>query len=172
MMSHDDPAINQSNINLSSGEAESMAVVKAACEGIAVQRICQEWGSKRVITVYTEATAALALIGKEGLGRARHIDVGVLWLQQRKLKQELSYGKVAGLENGADLFIKYLARDKLEKFIADLGYKLEEGRAKKAVGLYTIQPKYDRMQMVTIHDDAMQCRDSRSSTNFNGNICR
>ena len=103
-----------------------------------------------LITVYSDATATLGLIGNDGLGRARHIDVGVLWLQQRRLKQEIAYGKVAGTENCTDLFTKHVPREKLEKFVGDLGYRLEGGRAQGAMELYEVTTKQRKTMGKTV----------------------
>ncbi len=68
---------------MSSGESEAVGVVKGACEGVSLQRLSEEWGDSRSIVLYSDATVALGFIGKDGLGRARHIDCGVLWLQRK-----------------------------------------------------------------------------------------
>ena len=109
-------AKTQSCITLSSAESEAVAIVKAACEGIAVQRLSSDLWRDRQVTLHADATAALAMAERNGLGKARHIDTGVLWLQQRRLKEELEYAKVLGTENVADLMTNNLEMDKLDKY--------------------------------------------------------
>ena len=118
-----------------------------------------------MITIYTDATAALGLIGKEGLGRARHIDTGVLWLQQKRLKNELTYGKVAGVDNAADMFTKNLAREKMNKFLAELGYRFADGRADGAVELYDVEKEERTTGRLTTEQDktAIEVRVGKTS---------
>ena len=36
------------------------------------------------IGVYTDASAAIGMVQRQGMGRVRHIDVGILWIQQHQ----------------------------------------------------------------------------------------
>ena len=55
-----------------------------------------------------DASAALAIIKRKGLGRTRHIDTGLLWIQQSAAEGRLSYHKALGTVNPADLMTKHL----------------------------------------------------------------
>ena len=52
------------------------------------------------------ASAALGIINRKGLGKTRHIDTGLLWIQQTVADQCLKYAKVLGKENPTDLYTK------------------------------------------------------------------
>ena len=65
--------------------------------------------------VYGDASAALGIINRRGLGRTRHIDTGLLWIQQTAAEKRLAYHKVLGTDNPADLMTKYLSQEILEK---------------------------------------------------------
>ena len=49
-----------------------------------------------------DASAALGIIGRTGLGKMRHVDTSYLWLQQQSIKYKIKFQKVLGTENPAD----------------------------------------------------------------------
>ena len=46
--------------------------------------------------VLGDASAALGIIHRKGLSRTRHIDTGLLWIQQAAAERRLEYAKVLG----------------------------------------------------------------------------
>ena len=58
-----------------------------------------------------DASAALSIIHRKGSGRTRHIDTGLLWIQQTAAEKRLEYSKVLGTINPADLMTKYLTSE-------------------------------------------------------------
>ena len=48
------------------------------------------------IEAFTDATAAIGIAQREGVGRTRHIDTGLLWIQQREAKGDIKVGIVKG----------------------------------------------------------------------------
>ncbi len=68
-------------IMLSSAEAELVAAVMASTEWIggAIQ-MEKAWGHEVGGEVYVDSSAALALVGREGNGKLRHVKVGCLWI--------------------------------------------------------------------------------------------
>ena len=113
----------QHNITISGAEAEAeaVAVVKTVSEAFANQRLCPEFGANFKMNVYIDAQAAKGILEREGVVKIRHIDVGVLWLQQRHLRSQLEFAKVNGSVNPADLMTKGLGRDKIKQFLRDIG---------------------------------------------------
>ena len=63
------------------------------------QRAWASWG---------DASAALGIIHRKGLGRTRHIDTGFLWIQETAASKRLKFEKVLGTLNPADLMTKML----------------------------------------------------------------
>ena len=70
--------------------------------------MAHDFGTKFHGKVWGDASAALGIINRRGLGKTRHIDTGLLWIQQTAAEQRLKYMKVLGRENLADLYIKFL----------------------------------------------------------------
>ena len=68
---------------LSSGEAELMAIVKSATEALGLQAIYSDFGLSMQLEVRSDATAAIGMVSRLGLGRVRHLAVSDLWVQEK-----------------------------------------------------------------------------------------
>ena len=96
----------QSSIALSSGESEVYASLKAYAEAVGTLSLMKDFGYDMKGKVLGNASAALGVIHRKGLGRTRHIDTGMLWIQQTAAETRLEYNKVLGSDNPADLLTK------------------------------------------------------------------
>ena len=92
----------QSNIALSSSEAELNAALKGAIEGLNVQRLAATLGDNLSLELKTDASAARGVILKQGVGKVRHLQVKQLWLQENVAAGELVIVKIPRVENCAD----------------------------------------------------------------------
>ena len=95
-------------VALSSGEAEYYAAIKGAgCADLGI------WTNGAVsLRVLTDSSACKGICQRTGLGKIRHIDVAMLWLQDLVRKSKIQMSKIPGKKNPADLLTKYLHRDK------------------------------------------------------------
>ena len=127
----------QQNITLSSAEAELVALVKGSCEGIGIGSLMEDLKGKNqgVIDMYTDASAAIGITQREGVGRTRHIDVGMLWVQQKQKAGELEIHKVDGKWNPADVLTKHVPSEIIIRHLETAGMKMREGRAEAAAQL-------------------------------------
>ena len=91
--------------------------------------------------IMTDASAALGVIGRSGLGKLRHIDTSYLWLQQESIKKKLRMDKVKGTENPADMNTKGLGGDEIAKYIKMLNMGYKEGRSELAPEVHAITNK-------------------------------
>ena len=98
----------QTLVALSSGESEPYASLKASAETLGILSMLKDLGWDLHGEVWGDANAALGIINRSGLGKTRHIDTGLLWIQQVAAEKRLKYGKVLGTNNPADLFTKHL----------------------------------------------------------------
>ena len=78
----------QSVIALSSGEAELAAVVRGSTEALGIQAVLEDWGFEVDPEIKSDATAAIGIVQRQGLGRIRHLAVADLWVQQ-KVREKL-----------------------------------------------------------------------------------
>ena len=136
----------QALIALSSGESEFYASLKAAAETLGMLSMLLDFGWKLHGEVWGDANAALGIINRNGLGKTRHLDIGLLWIQQVAAEQRLKFGKVLGVNNPADLFTKYLDEKTARHHTHNLGYKEMEGRPSDAPQLHNISTSMDAYQ--------------------------
>ena len=93
------------------------------------QAMCADLGDDIRIRLYTDSAAAMGMIGRRGLGKVRHIEVGYLWLQDLVADKRISMSKVKGTENPADLDIKHLSAEDIEKCVSLINCFYADGRS-------------------------------------------
>jgi len=123
----------QNSVTLSSAEAELVAMVKLSSELLGVLSMMKDLGTEGRGVVYADSSAALAISKRRGSGKLRHINVALLWIQEKDGKEQLKYEKVKGTDNPADLMTKYVSSQKMAKYLEMLGLHFEEGRAKESL---------------------------------------
>ena len=70
-------------IALSSGESELGALTKGAAEGLGLAALLRDFDCEIKLRIKSDATAAIGIASRQGLGRLRHVAVADLWVQQR-----------------------------------------------------------------------------------------
>lgn len=100
----------QGTIAQSSAESELVAVVKASCEAIGTVALMDDLGLCARVRLHVDAAAALGILERQGVGRVRHLDIGILWLQEQQLRRIVELAKVLGTNNPADLMTKHLSQ--------------------------------------------------------------
>ena len=73
-------SVTQSVISLSSGEAEYYAMVKGGSVAMGFKSMMSDVGINVKLSLKCDASAAVGIVKRRGLGRVRHIDVTQLWL--------------------------------------------------------------------------------------------
>ena len=63
----------------------------------------------------------------------RHINLGLLWIQEKGHREELAFGKVLGTENPAEMMTKNLDAIKIDKFSSMLRQDFRPGRSKEGL---------------------------------------
>ena len=99
----------QGTIAQSSAESELIVVVKTACEAVGSIAPAQDLGIYSRVHLHVDAAAALEILERQGAGRFRPLDIGVLWPQEQALRRIVELTKVLGTENPAGLITKHLA---------------------------------------------------------------
>ena len=113
---------HQSTIALSSGEAEFYASVSAIARAIGLKQALADWAVFVDIRIGMDATAAMSMQTREGLGRAKHIDVQYPWAQDALVPWEISLHKIKTTQNRADLLTKHLSRQTVDCLIKRMGF--------------------------------------------------
>ena len=107
----------QGTIAQSSAESELIALVKTACEALGSAALAQDLGIDLRVRLHVDAAAALGILERQGVGRVRHVDIGVLWLQRQQIRLSAELTIVLGTENPADLMTKHLAQHLILHFL-------------------------------------------------------
>ena len=79
------------------------------------------------------SAAALAIAKRKGSGKLRHINEALLWLQEKEDREELTFHKVKGMANPADLMAKHVFAEVMEKHASKVGLIQREGRASESL---------------------------------------
>ena len=113
---------------LSSAEAEYYAMIDGVIRAIAIQAMCEEIGIQGVsgpISLRTDSSSAKSFASRRGLGKARHIQTRILWLQQAVVERRVIVKKVAGAGNPADLLTIYLAAERADRMAKATGLEIQ-----------------------------------------------
>ena len=79
----------QSSITLSSAEAELVAMCKLAAEMIGLGSMAADLGKDVKVVLHADSSAAIAIAKRRGAGKLRHINIGLLWIQERTESEEI-----------------------------------------------------------------------------------
>ena len=91
--------------------------------------MARDLGDDLTIGVYSDATAAIAISQRLGLGKLRHIETQYVWLQEKVADKHLSMHKVHGTSNPADMLTKALNAETLGRHLEFANFKVDVGRA-------------------------------------------
>ena len=158
----------QSVVALSSAESEFYGTVKAATEGIGVLALMRDMNIEKKISMQVDASAALGVIERKGIGKIRHLETGALWLQEKNLRDIVRFYKTPGSENVADLFTKNVSREVCEKHVRNLGCVFEQGRAECAAQLHAISKKGEEIAQLLGPVSHKQTNDLEDDMNWSG----
>ena len=96
----------QASIAQSSGEAEYYALVRAASEALGMRSIMNDLGWDCKFRLLVDSSAAKSIASRTGLGKLRHLEIKLLWLQECVRRGKVVVSKVRGEVNPADVLTK------------------------------------------------------------------
>ena len=120
-------AKKQQVVSLSSAESELYAAVKTASEGLGVQSVAKDLGMLCGLNLHLDASATMGLVNRRGLGKAKHVDMQNLWIQEASKSGRFVTKKVGTSVNPADLMTKPLPKPKIEQLMSLMGYEFVKG---------------------------------------------
>ena len=85
----------QALIALSSGESELYAALKASAETLGLVSILGDLGYNVSGELWGDASAALAIIYRRGLGKTRHIETGSCGYNKRRLRRDSNTARLS-----------------------------------------------------------------------------
>ena len=98
----------QALVALSSAEGELYAALRASAETLGFIAMAKDWGYALQGNIYGDASAALGIIHRKGLGKTLHINTSYPWIQEVAAQRRFTFAKVMGKANPADLYTKHL----------------------------------------------------------------
>ena len=128
----------QRTIALSSAEAETYGMVACSAELLGIQACAKDLGIPFGVSVYADASAALGIIKRRGVGKLRHIRTQSLWLQEAHATKRIHFEKIDGSRNPSDLLTKHLAEILMDRHMRVIGALPEDGRASTAPTLASL----------------------------------
>ena len=117
----------QKTIALSSAEAELYAANLCVQQGIGIQTMFREMNLPLELILYVDASAAIGILSRRGLGKVRHIDANDLWLQQHIAECGVNIQKVDSRLNLADIGTKPLDAASSQFLLESMGFEIPEG---------------------------------------------
>jgi hypothetical protein len=137
----------QSVIAKSSGESELYAAVRASAEGLGILTLFADFGLKNMkASVGMDASAAIGIAQRQGIGKLRHVEVDVLWLQEQQARRLLPIVKVPGPRNPSDMGTKNVAVALIDQYLAQLNLEVADGRAAIAQQLHAVGEARSRLR--------------------------
>ena len=122
----------QSTVALSSAEAELSGICRGASHGLGMVSLAKDLGIELALEIHTDATAAIGICRRRGLGKIRHLATADLWVQEKLRLKSFSLHKILGAHNPADILTKYVDRQTLERHLRTMSFVQEWGRAANA----------------------------------------
>ena len=105
-------------------EAELYAAVFGTMEMRHLQSIAQDLGATLAARLLIDSTAATGFMRREGLGKAKHVDIQWLWILQETRSGRVVVVHVPGVSNPADMFTEPLGEKDLQRHVWKLGCEI------------------------------------------------
>ena len=118
----------QDVIATSSGEAEYYSLVKCGSKALGLPAMMEDMGIEFRFHLKTDASAAMGMGMRRGLGKVRHVEVGQLWLQDMIHRGRIGIEKIDGKKNWADALTKAAGTDMMDLHISGVGLQLRPDR--------------------------------------------
>ena len=123
---------------------------------IGVREILADLGINRQIVIKTDASAAKGITNRVGLGKLRHLETNLLWIQERVASSEIIVEKVPGVTNIADALTKHVDGPDLVTHIAWTSAEVQQDR-------HDLMPNLaEDMAVSVLHDEIKECREQYS----------
>ena len=129
---------SQSNVALSSAEAELNATVRGLSELIALYHLIEETQRVTVsLAIHTDASACKGMLLRHGAGKVKHLSVKQLWSQECVKMYAVDVKKVPRQENPSDVLTHCVSHPIMEKQLS----RMNVSRGKQCKGDRTKRTK-------------------------------
>ena len=87
----------------------------------------------RITIMYVDYSAAIRIAKKRGAGWMRHINICVLWIQEKAEDETVTIQQVNSISNPTDMMTKAVDKETLDKYVVMTKQRKREGRAKEGL---------------------------------------
>ena len=94
-----------------------------------LQSSCKDLGFTYKLRIHSDATAAIGIARRRGMGKIRHLDVTDLWIQEKFHSTYAFIHNVFGTENPADVLTTYTDEAILHMALDKMGIHYMSGRS-------------------------------------------
>ena len=91
-----------------------------------------DWGAVIKAKMITDATAAMGIAQRRGMGSIRHLETSQMWIQDRVFRRDLELEKIGGKVNIADALTKHVDNKALSVHVEGIKLEKREGRHHEA----------------------------------------
>ena len=135
----------QQVVSLSTAESDLYAAVKIASEGLRTQSVAKGLAIARGLNLHLDASAMMCLFNRRGLGKAKHVDMQNLWMQEASNPKRFVAKKVGTNVDTADLMTKPLLGPKIEQLMKIMGFKFvgQSTRQEELYGMRLVRGSTD-----------------------------
>ena len=120
----------QSQVALSSGEAEFYGIVRTVATSKQTSQILEQIGMQLEVTIASDSIAALGICTRTGSGKVRHLSIKELWTQEAYRKEEFQLVSVDTMLNWADTGTKAHTSERLTSLLRQMPLRLTESQTK------------------------------------------
>ena len=124
--------------------------IQAVAETLGMLSMLKDFDWKLGGEIWSDANAAIGVIQRNGLGKIRHIDTGLLWIQRIAAQRRVTFHKVLGEDNPADLYAKYVDNQTANHHLSKSAYQTTSGRAAEAPKLRLISQSLEDMYGINV----------------------
>ena len=125
-------SVTQPTVTLSSAEAELTGICKSTSISLGLISVAKDLGFDWTLDLLSDASAAIGVCRRRGLGKIRHLATADLWIQDRLRKGDFTLSNIAGDQNTSDILTTHVDRCTLEKHLSTLGLRIETRRPESA----------------------------------------
>ena len=110
------------------GRVRNLAAIRGGIEALGMLSLLHDLGVDITSTLRLDASAALGILQRKGVGKIRHLDVGCLWLQEKEAREQIRLAKEPGETNPADIGTKNLSEEVMLRHLARMSCEYRDGR--------------------------------------------
>ena len=125
-------SVTQTTVNLSSAETELVGICQGTSISLGLISVARDLGLHWSLCVRSDASAAIGVCRRRGLGKLIRRATADLWIQDRLRCGDCSLDKIPGSENASDMLAKHVDRHIRERHLPATGLRTEQGRAELA----------------------------------------